>query len=272
MKKIIYLLLTTVLLAGMLFLTSCAGKESKLICGVTEYEPMNFRDAAGKWTGFDTEFAMLVGEKLGLKVEFQLINWGNKFIELEAKNIDAIWNGFTANTDESDGTPRMELCDMSYSYMTNTQSVVIKAERADEFKTLENLAGKTIAVEAGSAGEAAVKNFISDNGKIIGATAQIDTFMEVKSGASDGAVIDIILAKQITGSGDFSDLIIADLSLPSEVYAIGFRKGDTLRDDVNQAILELYADGVLQELAVKYGLEDKFTIDTHFGCNEDHDH
>ncbi|MCL2174731.1 MAG: transporter substrate-binding domain-containing protein [Treponema sp.] len=272
MKKIVYLLLAAVLLTGMLFITSCGAKENKLVCGVTEYEPMNFRDDAGNWTGFDTEFAKLVGEKLGLKVEFQLIDWGNKFIELDSKAIDAIWNGFTATANEADGTPRVNLCDMSYSYMLNTQSVVVRASRAAEFTSIENLAGKTIAVEAGSAGETKAKEYVTDSGKIIGAPAQINTFMEVKSGASDAAIIDIILAQQITGSGDYSDLVIADIPLPSEVYAIGFRKGDALRDKVNKAMLELYDDGVLHELAEKYNLIDNFVIDTHFGCDEDHDH
>jgi len=264
MKKIFYLVLT-VLLIGMLAFTSCAKKDSgKLICGVTEYEPMNFR-VGGNWTGFDTEFALLVGEKLGLQVEFQLIDWSLKFTDLNSGAIDAIWNGFTANANEADGTPRTNLCDMSYSYMLNTQSVVIKTERVSEFTSEESFSGKTLAAEAGSAGESMAKGLAGDNGKIIGTPAQINTFMEVKSGAVDGAVIDIILAKQIAGSGDYADLTIANIDLDSEVYAIGFRKGDALRNRVNQAMTELYDEGKLQELAIKYGLENRLFIDKDFG-------
>ena len=265
MKKIALLALVVILMAGMVF-TSCAKKpEGKLVCGVTEYEPMNFRDARGNWTGFDTEFALLVGQKLGVEVEFQLIEWANKFIELDSKAIDAIWNGFTATANEPDGTPRINLCDMSYSYMLNTQSVVVRAERAGEFTSTASLAGKTLAVEAGSAGETKAKNLVGESGQIIGAPAQINTFMEVKAGASDGAIIDLILAQQIAGSGDYSDLVIANIDLGSEVFAIGFRRGDPLRDRVNQAMLELYNEGKLHELARKYGLEDRFVIDTNFG-------
>ena len=265
MKKIIYLVLIISLVFGMVFLTSCGDKkEGKLICGVTEYEPMSFR-VDGNWTGFDTEFALLVGEKLGLKVEFQLIEWSNKFIELDSKAIDAIWNGFTATANEPDGTPRINLCDMSYSYMLNTQSVVVRANRAAEFTSEDALTGKTLAVEAGSAGETKARRLVGDSGNIIGAPAQINTFMEVKAGASDGAIIDLILAQQIAGSGDYADLVIADIDLGSEVFAIGFRKGDALRDKVNKAMLELYEEGVLYELAVKYGLSERFVIDTGFG-------
>ncbi|MCL2765672.1 MAG: transporter substrate-binding domain-containing protein [Treponema sp.] len=265
MKKIFYLVLTAVLLTGMVFFTSCGGNEGKFICGVTEYEPMNYRDSSGNWTGFDTEFALLVGKKLGMEVEFQLIEWANKFIELDSKSITAIWNGFTATANEPDGTPRINLCDMSYSYMLNTQCVVVRAERASEFRSIQDLSGKTLAVEAGSAGETKARNLVGDSGRIIGAPAQINTFMEVKAGASDGAIIDIILANQITGSGDYADLVIADISLGDEVYAIGFRKGDPLRDKVNAAIAELYEDGTLYQIARKYGLEERLVIDRNFG-------
>ena len=264
MKRIFYLLLT-ILLIGTVAFTSCAKKDpGKLVCGVTEYEPMNYR-VNGEWTGFDTEFALLVGERLGLKVEFQIIEWAQKFSELNSGSIDAIWNGFTANSEEADGTPRINLCDMSYSYMINTQCVVIKKERAEEFTSNSSFAGKTFAVEAGSAGEAMAKSAAGADGTIIGAPAQINTFMEVKSGAVDAAIIDIILAKEITGSGDYADLTIAAINLKSEVYAIGFKKGNTLRDKVNQTILELHEEGKLKEIAQKYNLENSLFIDKNFG-------
>ena len=267
MKKFFNLVLAVILLSGMVFFASCNRSKSveKLVCGVTEYEPMNFRDARGNWTGFDTEFALLVGERLGLQVEFQLIEWANKFIELDSRAIDAIWNGFTATANEPDGTPRINLCDMSYSYMTNTQAVVVRTERLRDFTSTASLAGKTLAVEAGSAGETKAKGLVGDSGRIIGAPAQINTFMEVKAGASDGAIIDLILAQQITGSGDYTDLVIADIDLGSEVFAIGFRRGDPLRDRVNQIMLDLYNEGKLQEIARKYGLSERLVVDRNFG-------
>jgi len=271
MKRIVSLVLAFILITGAVCAFSACdilnrnqAPAQKLICGVTEYEPMNYRDANGNWTGFDTEFAQLVGAKIGRTVEFQLIEWTNKFIELDSNAIDAIWNGFTATANESDGTPRINLCDMSYSYMTNTQCVVVKAERAAEFSSTDALAGKTLAVEAGSAGEEMALEFVG-NGNIIGAPAQINTFMEVKAGASDAAVVDIILARQIAGSGDYSDLVIADVSLGAEVYAVGFRKGDPLRDSVNKAMSDLNDEGKLLELAKKYGIDANFDLDKNFG-------
>ena len=235
----------------------------KLVCGVTEFEPINYRDSSGKWIGFDTEMAQLVGQKLGMPVEFQEIEWSNKYQELEAGTINAIWNGFTANASE-DGVPRSAIVDFSYSYLLNQQCIVIRSSRASEFRSINNLAGKTAAAESGSAGEEAAKDAIGPNGRFIGAAAQINTFIEVKSGAVDCAVVDILLAQRIAGSGDYSDLMIADITLDHEVYAVGFKKGSGLRDRVNQALKELYDEGKMAEIARKYGLQDSLVLDTNF--------
>jgi polar amino acid transport system substrate-binding protein len=182
---------------------------------------MNYRDAGGKWIGFDTELAILVGEKLGMAVEFQEIEWGSKYQELEAGTINCIWNGFTANASEN-GIPRSNMVDFSYSYLRNQQCVVIRASRAAEFKSSSALAGKRVAAESGSAGESFAKDAVGANGRIIGTTAQINTLIEVKSGAVDCAVIDILLGKRLAGTGDYSDLTVADITLDHEVYAVGF--------------------------------------------------
>ena len=264
MKKIVYLAVALVLLSGMVLFTSCGKKDAeKFVCGVTEFEPMNYRDSNGKWTGFDTELALLVGQKLGMTVEFQEIEWSAKYQELEAGTINAIWNGFTANASEG-GVPRSNMVDFSYSYMLNQQSIVIRSSRTGEFRNVDDLAGKTAAAESGSAGEASAKDLIGDGGRIIGSPAQINTFLEVKSGAVDFAVVDVLLAQRLAGSGDYSDLVIANITLDSEVYAVGFKKGSDLTQKVNKALKELYDEGKMLELAKKYKLENTIVLDTSF--------
>jgi len=263
MKRIVFLV-PAILLACIVSFASCSNKNAgKLICGVTEFEPMNYRDSKGNWIGFDTELAQLTGQKLKMKVEFQEIEWGSKYQELEAGTINCIWNGFTANASEN-GSPRSSFVDFSYSYLRNQQCIVIKAERGKDFYTADNLTGKTAAAESGSAGESAAKELIGDSGKIIGSTAQINTFIEVKSGAVDFAVVDVLLAERIAGIGDYSDLIIANIKLDYEVYAVGFKKGSSLTQQVNKALKELYDEGKIMELAKKYGLVDSVVLDTNF--------
>jgi len=262
MKKFAFILLCALVTAGAVF-TGCKKDAGKLVCGVTDFEPMNFKDASGQWIGFDTELAKLVGQKLKMPVEFVEIEWANKYNELNSGTISCIWNGFTANAAE-DGTSRSEFVDFSYSYFLNQQCVVIKAERAGEFKAVEDLAGKTAAAETGSAGETAAKDLVGLTGKIVGTAAQVNTFIEVKSGAVDCAVVDVLLAKRLAGSGDYSNLTIADITLEHEVYAVGFKKGNDLRDKVNKALKELYDEGKMLELAKKYHVEDSLVLDTNF--------
>ena len=85
MKKVAFALLCVLVITGMVF-TGCKKEKDagKLICGVTDFEPMNFRDASGKWIGFDTELAQLVGQKLKMPVEFTEIEWANKYNELNS--------------------------------------------------------------------------------------------------------------------------------------------------------------------------------------------
>ena len=276
MFKKVCLLLALALLLGAFF-AGCGGsgnsgggnegggdETAKFVCGVTLYEPMNFKDSAGNWTGFDTEFALLVGDIMGMEVEFQEIEWSQKYTELASGAIDAIWNGFTANASESDGTPRVELVDMSYAYMNNQQCVVVKVENAASYTSEDDLNGKIIAVEAGSAGDSYVSENIENAGEVVGAPAQINTFLEVKSGAADCAVVDFLLANRLAGSGDYAGLVIADIELDAEVYAVGFRKGDSLRDEVNGVMEQLYNDGTLESLAEKYGLENYLILTENY--------
>jgi polar amino acid transport system substrate-binding protein len=263
MKKIILVAICVLLIAAGIVFVATGKNTAKLVCGVTEFEPMNFRDVSGKWRGFDTELAQLVGQKLKMAVEFREIDWGNKYQELNAGNITCIWNGFTANSSDN-GVRRSELVDFTYSYLRNQQCIVIRAARSGELRSTGDLAGKTATAESGSAGEETAKETIGDTGKFIGAAAQINTFVEVKSGAADFAVVDVLFAQRMAGSGEYSDLRIADITLDFEVYAVGFKKGSHLRDKVNKALIELLDEGKMLDLAKKYYIENSLVLDTNF--------
>lgn len=267
MKKVLCSVLALALMAAVVMgFASCAGEKeiTTLVCGITEFDPMNYRDDAGAWVGFDTEFAQLVGAKLGLEVEFKEIGWDQKYNELASGSINCIWNGFTANSKEDSGEERTELVDFSYSYMLNQQCIVTKAENLGEFTSPASLAGKSVAVEDGSAGDSYATEKVGKTGKIIDAASQVATLPEVMSGASDCAVIDILLAESMVGTGAYADLAIAEVELPAEVYAVGFAKGSTLTAKVNEAIKALDEDGSLPALAEKYGLENSYLLNTEF--------
>lgn len=262
MKKILSLILAVAMCATLFAgcdTDTAAETKDVLTCGVTIFEKMNEKDADGNWTGFETEFAQAVGEIIGMDVEFQEIDWGQKYNELNSGAIDCVWNGFTANSSD-DGIKRSDLVDFSYGYMLNQQCIVVKADNLDNFKSEADLAGKTACVESGSAG-ASYAESVTDKDKIFSTPAQINAFTEVKSGAVDFIVVDILLAQNLCGEGDYVDLAIVEaIELESEIYAVGFKKGSELTAKVNAAIKELDESGKLMELAKKYGFENVLKV------------
>ncbi len=219
---------------------------------------MNYKDENGKLVGFDTELAEKVFEGLGYDVLFQEIKWENKYTDLNGKSIDCIWNGFTCNAKDDDGVERSSKVDFSYNYMENRQVIVVKA--GSDIKSADDLSGKNIVAEAGSAGETYAKKF--EGATVKGVGKQTDCLVEVKSGAADVAVLDAQLAKSYVGKGDYKDLALADdLASDVEYYAIGFRKGDALTAKVNAQLEKLAADGTIKTLAEKYGVQNTAITD-----------
>ena len=226
--------------------------NGKLVVGYTVYEPMNYTDANGTFTGFDTEYAEAICAKLGLEPEFVEINWDTKEIELNAKSIDCIWNGMTITED------RAANMSISLPYVKNAQVIVVKADST--VVSTADLVDATLVAEIGSAGEAQIEgedaNADLAQAEYVGMAKQTDCLMEVKAGTADAAVLDWTLAKSMVGEGtDFADLkMVEGVELATEEYGIAFRQGSDFTAKVDAATLELVADGTLPALAEKYGL------------------
>ena len=94
--------------------------KGKLIVGITDFAPMDYKNDSGEWIGFDADMAKVVAEKLGVEVEFIEIDWDSKIMELDSGNIDVVWNGMTL-TDAV-----MEAMECSTAYCNNAQVVVTK--------------------------------------------------------------------------------------------------------------------------------------------------
>ena len=221
--------------------------KGKMTIGYTVYEPMNYTDADGNFTGFDTELATAVCEKLGVEPEFVEINWDTKIVELDAKSIDCIWNGMTLTDDIQANTA------CTKAYAKNAQVVVMKADA--DYSSTADLVGKTVVAEAGSAGESAINDDESlSQADYISKSVQTDCLMEVAAGTADAAVLDLTLANAMIGEGtDYAGLKIVD-ELNAEEYGVAFRKGSDAAAAVDAAFDELKADGTMQALAEKYEL------------------
>ena len=221
--------------------------KGKMTIGYTVYEPMNYTDADGNFTGFDTELATAVCGKLGVEPEFVEINWDTKIVELDAKSIDCIWNGMTLTDDIQANTA------CTKAYAKNAQVVVMKADA--DYTSTADLVGKTVVAEAGSAGESAIQDDESlSQADYISKSVQTDCLMEVAAGTADAAVLDLTLATAMIGDGtDYANLTIKD-ELNAEEYGVAFRKGSDAAAAVDAAFDELKSDGTMQKLADKYSL------------------
>ena len=222
-------------------------EKGKMVIGYTVYEPMNYTDADGNFTGFDTELATAVCEKLGVEPEFVEINWDTKVVELDAKSIDCIWNGMTLTDDIMANTATTK------AYAKNAQVVVVK--EGTDYSSTADLVGKTVVAEAGSAGEAAIEG--DENlaqADYVSKSVQTDCLMEVAAGTADAAVLDLTLANSMIGEGtDYASLKIVD-ELNAEEYGVAFRKDSDAAAAVDAVFDELKADGTMQALADKYDL------------------
>ena len=221
-------------------------EKGVLVVGITDFAPMDYKDDSGKWIGFDAEMAEAFGESLGVAVEFVEIDWDNKILELDGKTIDCVWNGMTL-TDEVKAA-----MECSNAYCNNAQVVIVPADVADDYQTIESLEGLAFAVEAGSAGEAEVTALGLDCTPV---KAQSDALMEVAAGTSDAAVIDSLMAAAMVGEGTGYEDLTYTVGLNSEEYGVGFRKGSDLAALLNEFFAESYADGSMMECAETYGVE-----------------
>ncbi len=257
MKKLIALTLAILMIAACF--AGCAPKTNddsdlaaiknsgKIIVGITDYAPMDYKDENGEWTGFDAEFARLFAKELDVEIEFFVIaDWSKKFVELSDKNIDAVWNGMTI-TNEA-----LLNAKVSDPYVQNKQVVVMKADKVAEYTTADSLKDLKIAVENGSAGQSAAEGI--EPKQIISVQDQAAALLEVKAGTSDACIIDSTMASAMTGEGtDYADLA-AGIALTDELYGVAFRKDSDLAETFNAFMDKLIEDGTLTELAKKYNL------------------
>ncbi len=221
-------------------------EKGTLVVGITEFEPMDYKDENGEWIGFDADMAKAFAESLGVTAEFQVIDWDNKILELDGKTIDCVWNGMTL-TDEV--TSAMECTN---AYLNNAQVVVVPADVAEQYQDEESLKDLSFAVEAGSAGEAEVSALGLNYTPV---SSQADALMEVASKSSDAAVIDSLMAGAMIGEGTgYADLTYT-IGLNSEEYGVGFRKGSDLAAALNDYFTTSLEDGSMEKVAETYGVQ-----------------
>ena len=224
-----------------------------------EFPPYGYKDENGEYTGFDLELAQAVADMEGWELVKQPIDWDAKDMELSSGTIDCIWNGFTMDGREDQYT-------FSTPYIDNSQVFVVPAD--SDVKTAEDLAGKNVGVQKDSSALAALES--EDHKALMDSFANLTQYadyntamMDLEAGGLDAVAMDVGVADYQLASreGEFRKL---EKPLASEVYAIGFLKGnDELKDKVQEDVYKLYDDGTVDKIADKYGLKDFLVIDKY---------
>ena len=234
---------------------TAADAGGTLIVGFDQdFPPMGFIGNDGEFTGFDLELAQEVAKRLGLEYKPQPIAWDAKDMELEAGNIDCIWNGFTMTGREDDYA-------WTDAYMANTQVFVVAKDSG--IASQADLAGKVVECQVDSSAEAALKEVpdLTATFKELLTTADYNTaFMDLEQGAVDAIAMDVIVAGYQIQQRN-ADFVILEDTLSAEEYGVGFKKGNTeLRDKVQATLEEMAADGTLKSISEKWFGEDVTTI------------
>ncbi len=217
------------------------------------FPPMGFSDENNEIVGFDIDVAQAVCDKMGVTLVKQPIVWDAKEQDLESGRIDCVWNGMSVSPS------RAEAMNLSDPYMENEMIFVVPSD--SDIKSLDDIKGKTVAVQLGSTAEEILAN--ADFANDITTTPledNVTALQQLELGFSDAVFMDSVVANYlITSEG--KDFVILPEGLEKEEYAIGFRKGDqALRDEVQNTLSELKADGTLGEISTKWFGSDITTV------------
>ena len=267
MKKNLALLLAAAMTMGCL-LTGCGGGEKEtaadtkaetvaevaeerttLIVGFdASFPPYGYQED-GEYVGFDLDLAQEVCNRNGWELVKTPIDWDAKDMELNSGAIDCIWNGFTMNGREDAYT-------WSEAYVNNTQVFAVKKD--GDIASAADLAGKVVLVQADSSALAALNS--EDNAELTATFGELlevkdyeSALLELEAGSADAVAMDegVAVAKQAKND----NIVILDDVISTEQYGIGFKLGnEALRDQVWATLLEMDAEGFVDEIADKYSI------------------
>ena len=215
-----------------------------------EYPPFSYLGEDGQYTGFDVEVCKAVCDLLGWDLQVFGVNWDQKLVQLDAKECDCVWSGMTILDSMKEAGYVV-----SAPYYDNTQVIMVK--EGSDIKSSADLAGKVVAVQLGTSGEA----LLADGGDLADLAATFadlttcDSFLKCFTELGGGAVDAVIVDKPVAVSYAESNkgFTVLDEGLGAEQYGIAFRAGDEeLCATVEDAVAQLVANGTYAEIAAKY--------------------
>lgn len=223
--------------------------KGELIVGLDDtFAPMGFRDESDNLVGFDIDLATKVGEKLGVNIKFQPIDWNSKELELSSKRIDCIWNGMSATKS------RQEEMSLTKKYLNN-RIVIMTIDGGKAVTSKDDLKDMKIGTQEGSSAlETMIKDEDYDSFKdnISEFPTYDEVILDMQAGRLDCMVVDEVLG-EYKNSKLTEKFIVSDINFGDDFYAIGCRKGETdLADKINEALSILIEEKTAEEISNKW--------------------
>ena len=223
-------------------------EKGKFVLGLDDsFPPMGYRNDDNEIVGFDIDLAKEVTSRMGVELVLQPIDWNAKEQELNTGNIDCIWNGFTI-TDE-----RKENMNFTEAYVNNAQVAVVK--EGSSVKSLADLKGKKVGLQAGSSAAEAVNSheaFASSLKEVVEVKDNLTALMDLEIGGVDAVVLDLFVANDNIKRSGKAFRILSD-PLSSEEYGVGFRKNDNaLRNEVQMILEAMAKDGSMAKISTDW--------------------
>ena len=263
MKRTLALLLAVVMLATVLCgcgssasdakpadgSAEAAADRTKFIMGIDpEYPPFSYLGDDGEYTGFDVEVCQAVCDYLGWELEVFGVNWDEKLVQLDSFECDCVWSGMTILDSMKEAGYVL-----SAPYYDNTQVLVVKSDSG--LASSKDLAGKDVAVQLGTSGEALLQGDLDELAATFGNIVTCDSFLkcftELEGGSVDAVFVDMPVAASYVA--EHEGLTIIDEALGAEQYGIAFRADDAeLCAQVEEAVAALVENGTYAEIAANY--------------------
>jgi putative amino-acid transport system substrate-binding protein len=239
-------LINTFMVLSLIVSPQLLAQEDPMRVGMSgQYFPFTFVEQ-DELKGFDVDVMTALGKEMGREITFQTANFSGLFGMLESGRIDTVANQITITED------RKKAYIFSEPYVYDGAQVVVKQGNT-EIQDVEDLKGKTVAVNLGSNFEALLCELpYSDqiNIKTYESNIERDTAL----GRVDAFVMDRVSASQIIKDKPLP-LALAGQTFSQITNAYPFQDteaGQALRDEVNQALKTLRENGTLTSISEKW--------------------
>ena len=211
------------------------------------FAPMGFKDEIGDVVGFDIDLAREVAARMGVKLNTKTINWGNSTSILTNGEVDVLWNGLNINSERSKSMI------FSKPYLNN-MLIIVKYVDDETINSIDDLAGKVVAVQYGGNYEQIAHHpIISKIKELKKYDLNTDALIDLQNGRVDAVVLDDVYANYYIAEKKVPFAVVQSTPLTDGLYVVGFKKSDVkLRDEINRILDEMKADGTTAEISKKW--------------------